>query len=294
MRKGVSAALEIIFIVIILIVVTFIIIRFFTGVVGPSSLPNIQDFRETYDYERQRQYCENLCNRYTQGGCKDYDAATSYCLQSIALSIDGNNAPKERGHYGMVANLPYCEDGLYCFHIHDCSCGYYRLDAKNCLIVLQTYYTEEKGLTEEQTNSIICSSITPGSCCPEPTTCSPKQWKIKPTGFDPKTYPDIDATHWWVNAGYEEYCGSAVASAPALSFDCNFKPPDAIECSWSGCAGNGVLSIKGMNNQVDDRVDITTESGSHSFSNLDAGDYFLVIVCPNSNPPQKTETETVR
>ncbi|MEM5843967.1 MAG: hypothetical protein QW841_01875 [Candidatus Aenigmatarchaeota archaeon] len=230
-------ALEIIFIVVILIVVTFIIIRFFTGVVGPSSLPNIQDFREAYYYENQKNYCENLCNRYIQGGCKDQGAAASYCLQHVSLSIDGNNVLAERGHYGMITNLPYCEDGLYCFHIYECSCGYYKLDARGCLFLLQTYYMEENGFNETITKSLICSSITPGSCCPEPTTCNPKKWKIKPEGFNATTYPEIDATHWWANAGYKEYCGettSSEGSSSSLSLQCN-GGAGTIECTWDGC-----------------------------------------------------------
>jgi hypothetical protein len=207
MPKGVNA-LELIFAMFILIVVAFVVIRLFTGVVSPSTLPNIQDFKETYNYQQEKQKCENLCNRFIESNCQDYSAAASYCLQKVSLSIDGNSVTGERGHYGMVANLPYCEDGLYCFHINDCTCGSVVLDAKNCLIYLQSYYMEKAGFSESATKQLICSDtgIKPGSCCPEPTTCNPKQWSVKPKGFNATTYPDIDATHWWVNAGYGAYC----------------------------------------------------------------------------------------
>jgi hypothetical protein len=286
MRKGITA-LELIFAMFILIVVTFVVIRLFTGVVSPSTLPNIQDFKETYNYQQEKQKCENLCSRFIESNCQDYSAAASYCLQKVSLSIDGNSVTAERGHYGMVANLPYCEDGLYCFHINDCTCGSVVLDAKNCLIYLQSYYMEKAGFNESATKQLICSDtgIRPGSCCPEPTTCNPKHWSITPKGFNATTYPDIDATHWWVNAGYGAYCtgvGPSGGGGGALSLTCT-GGTGTITCSWSNCdittSGTGVLTVSmGTGPQ---KHTITTPTGSYTFSGLPAGTYRAVLQCDN-------------
>lgn len=249
MRKGITA-LELIFAMFILIVVTFVVIRLFTGVVSPSTLPNIQDFKETYNYQQEKQKCENLCSRFIESNCQDYSAAASYCLQKVSLSIDGNSVTAERGHYGMVANLPYCEDGLYCFHINDCTCGSVVLDAKNCLIYLQSYYMEKAGFDDSTTKQLICSGINPGSCCPEPTTCNPKQWSIKPKGFDANTYPDINATHWWINAGYGTYCtgvGPSGGGGGALSLsNCQLDkstPTWSLTCD-TNCIATPIITVE--------------------------------------------------
>ncbi len=275
MPKGISA-LEIIFAMFILIVVAFVVIRLFTGVVSPSTLPNIQDFKDTYNYQREKQKCENLCNRFIESNCQDYSAAASYCLQKVAVSIDGNSVTGEKGHYGMVANLPYCEDGLYCFHVSDCVCGSIKLDAKNCLTYLDTYYREVAGFDEDTTKRLICSDtgVKYGSCCPQPTTCNPKQWSIKPKGFDESTYPDIDATHWWVNAGYKRYC---TGGGGALSLDCT-GGSGTITCNWDNCeitSGEGILTVDTKTHIVN------TVRGSYTFSGLSPGVYKAVLSCDN-------------
>jgi hypothetical protein len=203
MPRGMTA-LEIVFSMFILIVVTFVVIRLFTGVVTPSTLPNIQEFKDTYNYQTEKQKCDNLCNRFIDSNCQDYSAATSYCVQKVSLSIDGNSVTAEPRHYGMIAGLPYCEDGLYCFHISDCTCGAVVLDAKRCKYILMDYY-KTSGLSDEEVKGVICSYISPGSCCPG-DTCSPKTWPLKPKDFNATAYPDINATFWWKNAEYETYC----------------------------------------------------------------------------------------
>jgi hypothetical protein len=296
MPKGVNA-LELIFAMFILIVVAFVVIRLFTGVVSPSTLPNIQDFKETYNYQQEKQKCENLCNRFIESNCQDYSAAASYCLQKVSLSIDGNSVTGERGHYGMVANLPYCEDGLYCFHINDCTCGSVVLDAKNCLIYLQSYYMEKAGFNESATKQLICSDtgIRPGSCCPEPTTCNPKQWSIKPKGFNATTYPDIDATHWWVNAGYGAYCTGVGPSGGgggggALNLNCKIDvstAPGKITCEWENCvvSPDSDLTLATKPN-IALTESIQSDRGSLTFSNLNAGTYTATLHCANGNVVQ--------
>jgi len=292
MPRGMTA-LEIVFAVFILIVVTFVVIRIFTGVVSPSTLPNIQEFKDAYNYQREMQKCESLCNRFVEGNCQDYAAAAAYCVQKVSLSIDGNSIPAERGHYGMIANLPYCEDGLYCFHISDCTCGSVKLDAKTCLIYLDTYYKEVAGFDDATTKKLICSDagIKYGSCCPQAITCDPKQWSVKPKGFDPNAYPDIDATHWWKNAGYESYCAGG-PSKVGLSLDCKAGTGE-ITCKWSGCQLSSAVHTIEVAGVANTRQTVGSESGSITFTGIPAGSKTVVLVCTDSTPDIQTFTVVV-
>jgi|YelNatPaOPRAMG01_1025707.scaffolds.fasta_scaffold12868_6 hypothetical protein len=219
-KKGVNA-LEIVFSMFILIVVTLVIIRLFTTTVSTQTLPNIEDFRQAYNYDREKSRCNNLCLAYTSDGCSDLSAAVTYCQERIAIDIDGNYRTNEKGHGGLIAGVPYCEDGLYCFHITECGCGSYVLDAKNCLSIMKDYYVGQMGLSESAANQIIANKISPGSCDPDPSRWGRKFYE----GYTPIKLPDYEcqnygltapcnlpANWWWWKAGYAQIAVQASQS----------------------------------------------------------------------------------
>jgi len=211
MSKGVNA-LEIVFAMFILIVVTLVVIRLFTGIVKQDTLPNLDDFRQAYRYSQEKSKCSNLCSDYTIGGCTSNDLAAAYafCEHKINLDIDGNNVPGEIGHYGVVTSIPYCEDGLYCFHIQECGCGNYILGPEACLQTMRDYLT--KIVPKDTAEKMICNKITYGTC-----KTDPREWERKVPGFEAVELttntefgvgdpPVVGSDYWWKHAGYGKIC----------------------------------------------------------------------------------------
>lgn len=217
-KKGVNA-LEMVFAMFILIVVTLVIIRLFSAQVSGGALPKIDDFRQAYDYDKQVTSCKSLCSLYTNT-CEDLSAAVDFCRKKVSIDIDGNFKSGEKGHFGVVKGQPYCEDGLYCFHVvEDCSCGNYVLNAKTCLQIMKDYYTETIGYDVNTANTAIFNAIQPGTCLKDP-----RDWKVKLPGYTPtpalgsdakfgtgnecnlnSTTPVdciIGADYWWRQASY--------------------------------------------------------------------------------------------
>jgi len=287
--KGLNA-LELVFMMFILIVVTLVVIRIFTTTVAKESLPDISDFRQTYNYDREKKKCADRCEAFLNSGCEDLEAAVSYCQQKVSIDIDGNFKTGEKGHGGVIAGLPYCEDGLYCFHIYECACGSYVLNPENCLQIMKDYYEGEKGLPSVTANSIILSAISYGTCNPDP-----RKWGKKlpvhlaklpddhPYGICDEEGKNciVGADYWWKAAGYGELAvegegervGAAIASG--FKFSC-FKTSEGIKCEWYGCpSGEIVVALN------DGSTYITQDkpSGSYTFRVTSPGVYYGVITC---------------
>ncbi len=202
MRKGVNA-LEIVFGMFLLLIVVFVVIRLITQFVRPGPIAEpIENFNSAYKYEQERSKCKDLCDQYITEEC-DIDRAVNYCLKKIEIDITGNKQVNEPRIGSFVASLPYCEDGLYCFHIYNCKCGTHRLTPENCRRILCDYYIREKGLYADpnenpdvltEVANIITGpkGINFGTCNPDVNT-----WGIKDS---PTTA--LPACWWTTNAGY--------------------------------------------------------------------------------------------
>ncbi|MBU5690181.1 MAG: hypothetical protein QXM68_03475 [Candidatus Aenigmatarchaeota archaeon] len=202
--KGVNA-LEIVFGALLLMIVVILVIRLLTNIVTPTKITgNLKNFEEAYNFEQEKAKCRDLCDQYISS---DYvrQYAVNYCMQKVSIDISGDKRPGQKGQYGFVANLPFCEDGLYCFHIYQCRAGNYVLDATNCGKVLCEYYVNEVGLSPDDAESLITqySGIHPGSC-----PMDVNSWNIR----DKPTYPqgsNLNSADWWYqNANYpNDLCG---------------------------------------------------------------------------------------
>jgi hypothetical protein len=114
------------------------------------------------------------------------------------MDIDGNKEVNEPKHANFVANMPYCEDGLYCFHIMDCSSGTYTLTAEECLNILCEYYTTDLGRSPEDAIKLITEGPQPVSY----GTCEKdvSKWKTK---YELTSFmKTLRADWWWTQAGY--------------------------------------------------------------------------------------------
>jgi hypothetical protein len=289
MRKGVDA-LQMVFAMFILIVVTLVMIKLFTGIVKPDTLPKIDDFQHAYNYNREMIRCGNLCNSFTSGGCTDMRSAVGFCREKVSIDINGDGRTGERKAYGIIAGIPYCEDGLYCFHIYQCACGYTELDAKECLDVMKDFYTQESG-SEATGKEATCKAIQPGEC-----ETNPNLWKKKLPGFEPATIREgkyagqvWGADYWWKIAGYPEICGevpsgsTTTTTSGSLQFECHqLTPATNVQCTWSGCSGNTnvVVSYTGVSSSS--CYSGTLTHGDCTVS-LSAGDYIFYLNCDGTS-----------
>jgi len=193
MRKGVNA-LEIVFGMFLLIIVVFVVIRLITNFVRTDKIEaQFKDFEQSSQYNKESEQCKTLCENYNANNCNRRDAV-NYCLQKVKLDIDGNSIPGEKGHGNFVRNLPYCEDGLYCFHIYDCYCSNYKLDASSCLQLLCDYYVYDEKISDRDAIKLIASKtgIHWGTC-----NVDTSKWKL---GYEPPT--TMRADWWFRDAGY--------------------------------------------------------------------------------------------
>jgi hypothetical protein len=196
-RKGVNA-LELVFSMFILIVVTLVVIRLISTYLKKETLPPLDDFRKAYNYDKEVGRCESLCSSYSDsGGSKS--AAVIYCQEKVKIDINGNYIIYEKRTPGIIAGIPYCEDGLYCFHIDE-KC---QLSSRICLSIMQEYYMDME-IPEKTANELILKRISYGTCEPDPF-----KWKGRKlsdgTEYIPQKLEDgsvIGADYWWKVSGY--------------------------------------------------------------------------------------------
>lgn len=217
--KGINV-LELIFAMFILIIVTLVLINIFSRQVSTEALPKIDDFKQAYGYEKEVSRCRNLCAQYTTD-CEDLGAAVRFCQEKVRIDIDGNYKVGEKGHFGVVNNRPYCEDGLYCFHLieKECACGSYVLNPENCKQVMMDYYTRIANYGVETAKKAIYNAIQPGECEKDP-----RKWTRTVKGFTPYEAlgedakygvgnpPYVGADFWWRKAGYPELIGTVTTT----------------------------------------------------------------------------------
>jgi len=175
-----------------------------------------------YSYAREKAICNDLCRTHIENGCVNITSAAVYCKQKVSIDIDANHVAGEKGHYGVINAIPYCEDGLYCFHVYSCGCGSYELDSANCLTVLKDYYTTLTG-NETVANKAVCDLIQPGTCEKDPRNWgnvhdiySGEPFKYQPvllfgnqSQYGVGGSDVLGADFWWRRAGYAGICGSS-------------------------------------------------------------------------------------
>lgn len=191
MRKGMKA-LEIIFTLFVLIVVVLVVVRMF---IQHMSLRPIQEplkrWEDVNRYQAARSECEVLCENF-RAAPDQLNVIKDYCTHKAAVDLNENGKtfePKGR----IVAQVPYCEDGIYCFHLYECSAGPgLTLDATACLSYLCDYYTQQVGYTAEMAMDAIKAEITPGS----PACVNDPLLKIMLGGVE------VTPAYWWYKAGY--------------------------------------------------------------------------------------------
>jgi len=130
--------------------------------------PYIESLSHSPKIGRMKQFCDNLCNAIkTATDYKDkLEAMASWCFTKITdygkdfidIVLDG------RPGFFVVGGLPYCEDGVYCFHFFNCEADI-TIGFEECRKILCKYYTEVLGLSTSEASKFIKEKIiTPGKC----------------------------------------------------------------------------------------------------------------------------------
>jgi hypothetical protein len=202
---------KIVLTIIILIICTLVTVRLFSAYVRRQTLPSITELKLTYDYEREVNKCKNICENFLTN-TSDLQGAVAFCQQKVPLDIDGNYKVGEKGAYNFIGSKPYCEDGIYCFHIYpDCKFDDGALDPRTCLKVMCRYYSEVVGFDEETSWYVITKKISYGTCEPDPRRWSAYPSDIPSTGFR--------ADWWYVNSGYNSTSCKNISYGEPISFD---------------------------------------------------------------------------
>jgi hypothetical protein len=275
----------------ILIVVTLVMIKLFTGIVKPDTLPKIDDFQQAYHYNSEKIRCGNLCNAYTSGGCSETRAAVAYCREKVSIDINNDGVTGQRKAYGIVAGIPYCEDGLYCFNIYKCECSNTELDASECLGIMKDYYTEESR-SEATANQVVCNSIQPGECPKDPNLWTKKLPGFKPVVLQSGPYAGQvwGADYWWKIAGYEAICGSSGSTTTSttvssgLLLECHpTTGATNVQCSWQGCSGSTSVIVSYMGATTGNCYSGGSLAHGDCSVSLVAGDYTFYLICDGTS-----------
>lgn len=217
-NKGIDA-LELIFTLFILVTVTLVVIRLFTQQFTLGQVTStINSWTEATNYQNTVSQCQALCESY-HTNC-DTKAAVDFCFAKAQIDINKNGRVGEKKVGGIVQGVPYCEDGIFCFHIYpQCECGQV-LSAKNCLKILCDYFQDPdvNGYDPATAIKAIRSEISYG-------TCDPLTILNKDTGKR--------ADSWWRDAGYDSVSCANIGQKQTTT-----TPPAVAKFSLSGCTVN--------------------------------------------------------
>lgn len=223
---------------------------------------------DSYNYQAAIAQCESMCDNFRKD-C-DSKAAVDFCMAKAQIDLNKNTKVDEKGVGNIVAGVPYCEDGVYCFHIYpNCECGQ-TLTAVDCLQILCNYFEGSVGYDPETSMRAIQSEVTYG-------TCNPNTVVNNMTGKR--------ADSWWRDAGYDsKSCadiGGEKISTPTTTTsrqlskftlsNCQVNSETStFTCSATGSCSNGQFTITDSNGkQGYNMLVITSSTVSDSYSGPD-------------------------
>lgn len=195
MNKKAIGALELIFTLFTLIVVVVVVVNMFIRTMKTTKIEEpLKDWEEVNKFQIARSRCNSICEGVkTNPG--DLHAITEYCSMKAGVDLNGDGKINDPGVGRVVASVPLCEDGVYCFHIHECFTGDERLNAHFCRVKLCQFYTDFQGYDERMAGDAVKKAVHFGKC---PIT-------------DPKLQiilggKKVDPSFWWKEADYDEGC----------------------------------------------------------------------------------------
>ncbi len=138
LRKGDLSLETVVQFTIVLIVV--LVVSVFVYRVVPRETPR-QNIQTETQIENK---CQTRCIDFQTANTEEeiLEKALDYCAQRFTADI------KNDDRIGMVERdyMSFCEDGIRCFHVTQCSSNGIELDAERCSLMMCEYYTEIEGM----------------------------------------------------------------------------------------------------------------------------------------------------
>ncbi len=204
MGKQGFTALEMVFMIFILVVVTLVVIRMFTQYMNPKQVTNVvNDVTKHYKYTQLRQICEGYCEEFKNAADSDTRLYYAYlwCTEKLRESnregIDFNGDGEYNGPV-VIANKPYCEDGLYCFHFFSCQGDYMTLDMKACPRIICQYLSKTMP-ADQVTKAINNMQVISTGTCQKDIHAWPKEMAEKVLDYFKWGNNDDGGPDWWFN-----------------------------------------------------------------------------------------------
>lgn len=153
--KG-QKSLEMVIGLVILLVVAGTVISVFLGQFENTPGDEFESEVELQEIERQ---CESTCNDFAdRSGIESRAEAVQYCTQRFSADITGSGDTRDVA--GSLYNS-YCEDGIHCFNVHECSVGPTTLNADGCEDIIYEYYTVDLGMDSSEAEDEIVEWYSP-------------------------------------------------------------------------------------------------------------------------------------
>lgn len=137
--------------------IQFIIVLVVVGVVVSlvyTSIPSEPPEEGSQSLTEIRNDCQNLCISFQNANteAQRYERAVDYCLERFVNDFTGDGQVDN-----LVENdyLSHCEDGVRCFHYHQCESEGVVLDAQTCRDKMCSLYQETEGLDRSEAEDLI-------------------------------------------------------------------------------------------------------------------------------------------
>ncbi len=136
--KKAQMSLEMIIGLLILLVVAVVVIRMFLGSTGNIDEP-WQNVKTGLKWKEFKSECEGYCSNFKITGTKA--TLAKYCYTKLTGDTDLNRNAIIDSLPADTKVLEICEDGVYCFHVHECKTNTGKIDWDDCRqVVCQSYY----------------------------------------------------------------------------------------------------------------------------------------------------------
>lgn len=138
-------SLEMIVGFVILLVVASVTIGLFLNVV-PTGGDDIGGTGQLRSLQEIRTQCQSRCQDWkTRSGDQALAAAIDYCTERFNYDENQDGSVSQTAGSGFNT---YCEDGVHCFNVYECSKDFEDLTAEKCREIMCEYYQDEQNVED--------------------------------------------------------------------------------------------------------------------------------------------------
>lgn len=136
-RIGAGMSLEMIIKFVLLLVVAAVIVAMIMNVFdGEDPVGGVDEIQNEQEIQTQ---CQQICDRWKRQD-DAVSTAVEYCIQRFTYDADGDG--QVQGQTAGSGYNTYCQDGVRCFNLHECTKDFQTLDAETCQDLMCQHYAE--------------------------------------------------------------------------------------------------------------------------------------------------------